>query len=157
MTQEERDAIMIRAYETLDRLANFETEGCAPRSPTETEPESSELPPYEGVTNMDRWRRAAEEREQRITAAKQQRAERARIARHNEQVTYDQATHDQLTALVSAEREFVAQVMAGVVAKIKNDLLDEINKQVGELRAEFITAKAGDKVLDMPAFLARRA
>ena len=65
---------------------------------------------------------------------------------------------DELLERLMAEREFIFEVLTGVVCGLKSDLLKEIDAAVGELRAEMTLNRAidQDKIVDLPNFLTRK-
>lgn len=65
----------------------------------------------------------------------------------------------QITALINAERDFIFEVVTGVVCQLKVDMLKEIDVAVGELRGEMNVNRAvdQDKIVELPNFLTRKA
>jgi hypothetical protein len=96
---------------------------------------------------MDKWRREGEEWERHCKAAK--------AAKQQAPTNAAMQVRDEFVERIMAERQFVFDVITGVVGQLKGDLLQEIAKQVGELRAEVNVAQAidRDKVVDLPNFL----
>jgi hypothetical protein len=105
-------------------------------------------PPVERAT--DKWRREAEEQLAAEQAAALSDSVGAKL------VTMLYAKLDELRAEFEAklqyEHRFILDVVKGALEEVHSDLLDEINAQVGQLRADMNIDKAfaNAKVIDLP-------
>jgi hypothetical protein len=104
--------------------------------------------PLKIETPLERWKRQADELEQRAAS------ERAENTLTETQAAQWRAELLNMIAdTATSEREFARAVLAEVVAHLQN----EFEEQIGGLRAEMSIAKAADKqVIDLPNFLTRK-
>jgi hypothetical protein len=133
-TAQQRAEILATARRSADTLRFM------PRPYVEPKPEDA-------VAN---WRREAEEAAARQEAAQLTDSIAARIV--DKLYARLEEVRAEFEAKLQYEHRFILDVVKGALEEVQGQLLDEINEQVGQLRAEINIDKAfsNAKVIDLP-------
>jgi hypothetical protein len=176
MTNEQKAAILQQARATLARLnAGVVQKPYAPppgpppppRASTSDDDWPADAPriaqiPRTSTDAMDRWRADAEARQ----AAKEAETERRQVAdwlqRSNSAVYVDQQLDDKIRqavdAAIAAEHELMIEVVGKALAKVKQDVLNELADAISQLQEQDVRGRGdkGARILDLPNPLALR-
>jgi NADH dehydrogenase/NADH:ubiquinone oxidoreductase subunit G len=171
-SDEQREAILAETRATLER-ARAEREEPAAYAMVDDDPEDAAAVlaaalarPVE--SGLDRWRREAREQEARFARERAQRERDARPA-PVDWTAIDRHIADAVEAAVDAEREYQREFLAHVVAELRNEGSEAVERATATLNAEVAearvavaelrlalatsaSAKSSDAVLDLPAW-----
>lgn len=140
MTDEERAEVINRAYETLDRLEGLENRAAEAAERTNRDA-LSECP-------LEKWERLRPPPPPRLSSQ----SSTVELAQQRAQ-EWDDWARAIVKQELETERAVLIEGAGQALGEIRQQLRDEIAKQIDQVRADFTLARAHDdgKVLDLPA------